>query len=119
MKLRRLSMYILGFGLLMFAALVESGSARINIDIDSFEKTVAFIYAADSTGQHANPNVPLGTGFFVEVPRASDPKSAYHMLVTARHIVDPQWANCPGPNPSKIFLRYRPATSPVTKSSEL
>lgn len=40
------------------------------------------------------------------------------MLVTARHIVDPQWAQCPGQNPAKIFLRLNTKNyDPTTDSS--
>ena len=28
------------------------------------------------------------------------------MLVTARHIVNPEWAHCPGPDPPRIFARF-------------
>jgi hypothetical protein len=41
----------------------------------------------------------------VEIPLKSDPKRAYRVLVTARHIVDPAWANCENGNPAKIYVR--------------
>jgi hypothetical protein len=103
MRLRTASLCVVG--VLLFVGFVKSGLARINIDTESVYKDVAFIYAADSSGQSANPSAPLGTGFFVQVPLKSDPAHSYTMFVTARHIVDPQWARCPAPNPTKLFLR--------------
>ena len=84
---------------------VTPGTARINLDLNRFNKTTAFIYNADSSGEHADTNAPRGTGFFVQVPLVSDPKQAYKMLVTARHVVDPEWAHCAATNPTKLFLR--------------
>ena len=104
MRLRQLWLCLLVGLLAILVGYVKSGSARININMEALKKTVAFIYAADSSGQSANLAQPLGTGFFVQVPIANS-KSSYQMLVTARHIVDPQWAQCPVTNPSRIFLR--------------
>jgi hypothetical protein len=49
--------------------------------------------------------VPLGTGFLVSIPLTTNPQRAYKVLVTARHMVDPQWAECLSQGPPKIFLR--------------
>jgi hypothetical protein len=63
---------------------------------------LSFLYGADSAGRAGEP---LGTGFIVLVPVASNPGRVYKLLVTARHMVDPQWAGCPVAAPTKIFLR--------------
>jgi len=79
--------------------------AALNINTDAVQKSVVFLYSSDLTGKPDDPQKSLGTGFFVRVPLASDPKRAYVLLVTARHIVDPQWAQCNQPNPLSIYVR--------------
>jgi hypothetical protein len=46
----------------------------------------------------------------VQIPLLSDPKSAYVVLVTARHMVDPAWSHCPDGQPQIIYLRYNKKT---------
>lgn len=74
-----------------------------SLDAESIERDIVFIYASGQDG-HVDRNRPLGTGFLLAVPKASD-RSFYAFLVTARHIVDPQWALCNTPNPQKVFYR--------------
>src|ERR1041385_6378492 len=77
--------------------------AKSNINIEYVQKSVVFLYGPDAAG---NAAMPLGTGFIVQVPLKSNPKRADKLLVTARHIVDPQWALCPQSSPpAKIFMR--------------
>ncbi len=71
--------------------------------MSTVKKSVVFLYRSDSSGQH--PTIPLGTAFIVQVPLKSDPSKAYNLLVTARHVIDPQWACEPEPNPSRVFAR--------------
>jgi len=86
--------------------LVSSAQASININVKAVEKTVVFLYAADSSGTAVDGNRPIGTGFLVEIPLLSDAKRSYRVLVTARHIVDTVWAKCPMLiNPSAIYAR--------------
>ncbi len=80
------------------------GTAAVNINVDAVRKSVVFLYATDENG-NVDSAKPLGTGFIVEVPLASKPGLAYKLLVTARHLIDPQWARCPVPNPTKIYMR--------------
>ena len=90
----------------ILAALAASPSslqAGININVQAVSKAVVFLYGADANG---NVTVPLGTAFLVEVPLASDPNRAFLLLITARHIVDPQWAHCASGNPTKIYARF-------------
>jgi hypothetical protein len=79
-------------------------TATININVDAVRKSVVFLYATDDKG-NVDSAKPLGTGFIVEVPLASNPGRSYKLLVTARHVIDPQWARCPAPNPTKIYMR--------------
>jgi hypothetical protein len=90
------------FGLSVLGTIKTSASVTVNTEY--VNKPVVFLYAADAAGNVA-PDKPLGTGFIVQAPKVSDPKSSYKLLVTARHIVDPQWAHCPDQNPARIFMR--------------
>ena len=54
-------------------------------------KSVVFIYTKNPQGvEH-----PEGTGFLLFVPTKADPNRGYTILVTARHMADPGWLNCP------------------------
>ena len=57
------------------------------------------------SGKPDDPQKSLGTGFLLRVPLASDAKKFYILLVTARHIVDPEWAKCGTSNPQIIYAR--------------
>jgi hypothetical protein len=76
--------------------------AATTLNVEYVEKSVVFLYTADDTG---HPLAPLGTGFIVEIPLKDHPEKAYKLLVTARHMVDPQWAGCPNPNAPRILIR--------------
>jgi hypothetical protein len=50
-------------------------------------------------------NSPVGTGFLVRIPHLHDDKATL-VLVTARHMFDPEWAHCPGKrNPTVLYAR--------------
>jgi hypothetical protein len=83
--------------------LVSSVRAGVNINVQAVSKAVVFLYGPDTSGK---VTVPLGTGFLAEVPLASDPTRAFFFLITARHIVDPQWAHCAEGNPTRIYARF-------------
>jgi hypothetical protein len=83
---------------------VSNSNAAININTDTVQKSVVFLYSSDPTGA-VDKSKPVGTGFIVQVPLISDPSRSYTFLVTARHIVDPEWAKCPVSDPSIIFGR--------------
>jgi hypothetical protein len=89
-------------GLCLIALGVPASHAGININVDYVRKSVVFLYGADAAG---NPGAPLGTGFIVQIPLISRPERAYKLLITARHVVEPQWALCPISNPAKMFMR--------------
>jgi hypothetical protein len=85
--------------------------AELNINTDAIKKSVVFLYDVDSNGGF-NPALELGTGFLVRVNIKGSSK-AYMLLVTARHVIDPQWAKCRSsgyshqylPNPTLIYAR--------------
>lgn len=78
--------------------------AALNINTDTVQKAVVFLYGSDAAG-NADPDKALGTGFFLRVPVTSEPTKFYILLATARHIFDPQWAHCPESNPTVLFAR--------------
>jgi hypothetical protein len=97
--LRRLVLW-----LVVFVTCVPLLKATITLDTDKVKKIVVFIYAAKNGGQ-VDTRRSLGTGFLVMIPRKDNPAFGPLLLVTARHIVDPQWAYCAQPDPTLIYLR--------------
>jgi hypothetical protein len=63
--------------------------------------SVLFLYASIPLPGEAAPRI--GTGFVLSVPGQSAGLSKF--LVTARHIVDPEWARCRDQNPKSITVR--------------
>jgi hypothetical protein len=47
----------------------------------------------------------VGTGFLIAIPVTGDPAHSHLAIVTARHIIDPQWAGCSWSNPDAVTLR--------------
>ncbi len=106
MSCRTVPNYVVGLGLFLLVAFMATPvKAAININTEAVQKSVTFLYEAGGDGL-INTSKPLGTGFIVSIPLRSDPNRSYIVLVTARHIVDPQWAHCQNPNPSAIYARF-------------
>lgn len=81
-----------------------TANAGLTINADAIKKSVVFIYPPDNNGS-VDATKPLGTGFFVFVPYKAG-TGGYLLLITARHILNPSWAGCPGSTAeSKIYLR--------------
>jgi hypothetical protein len=68
-----------------------SGQSPFKIDLDVVRKSVVFLHKIDAQGNLQE----AGTGFLLSVPVKSNPNLGYYLLVTARHIVDPEWMHCP------------------------
>jgi hypothetical protein len=100
--------------LICFTCFCSALKAAIPLNVDAIQKTVVFLYA-EKSGQ-LDASQPVGTGFFVSAQlKGSQPPQKYTVLVTARHIVDPQWAKCQGGNPTTLYARlnkkkYAPET---------
>jgi hypothetical protein len=92
-----------------------STTGREKINFDGLRKTVVFLYLSDANGD-AISDRPLGTGFLVGVPIKGKTEH-YAFLVTARHMVDPNWAGCSGPEPTRLSLRYNKKNYDPTKDS--
>jgi hypothetical protein len=70
----------------------------------SSREALSFFFAADVAG-HVQEAELVATGFLVMVPNQAGQENAYPLLITARHVVDPEWAGCHVHNPSRLFLR--------------
>lgn len=69
---------------------IADGQSGFNINLDAVRKSVVFIHRVDGQGKLTE----AGTGFLVFIPTKSDAKIGYTVLVTARHIANPEWARC-------------------------
>jgi hypothetical protein len=52
-----------------------------------------------------NGKEEVGTGFLLQVLVKNDPAHQHAVVVTARHVVDPEWAGCPWKNPATLTVR--------------
>ena len=91
--------------LLVFCPLSQ---AYINIDAVAIKKAVVFSYAASANGD-ADERHPLGTGFLIATrPQRSSVVNSV-LLITARHIVDPNWAYCSESKRDLVYVRVNKA----------
>jgi hypothetical protein len=67
-------------------------------------ESVFFVYSEIGTGRGPGRDRPAAAAFVLSVP-SLDHRSRVRFLVTARHVVDPEWAHCPGKNPTSIGIR--------------
>lgn len=66
-------------------------SQAVATNMDVTRRSVVFIYAKDAQGKES----PDGTGFLLSLPSKTQPDRGYLVLVTARHMADPGWIDCP------------------------
>jgi hypothetical protein len=98
---------------LLLLASVQSSVQAQTINTDVVKKGIVFLFyprSDDST------KASVGTGFLIYVPSKADPKISYKFIVTARHVIDPEWAGCPWRNPESLMVRvnakdYQPGVS--------
>ena len=94
---------IVSFVMLLVAVLViptvhlRGSSMPFNVGI--VKKSVVFLYYL------REDEFEVGTGFLVEIPSKVNPERSFVVIVTARHIVDPQWAGCSWSNPHEVYAR--------------
>jgi hypothetical protein len=88
----------------------------IPLDTATVKKSIIFLY-------YPRPGLESegGTGFLIDIPTKEDPAIGFWAIVTARHIVDPEWAGCPWRNPPILHARvnikdYKAASSGVGTS---
>src|SRR5271156_7088442 len=79
-------------------ARVCGSSMPFNVGI--VKKSIVFLYYPRVK------DLEVGTGFLVEIPsKDNDPEHSSVVIVTARHIVDPQWEGCSWANPHLIHAQ--------------
>lgn len=94
--------------------------AETSINTESVKRMVVFIYPEKDGRPDEQPS---GTGFLIIAPKLGQKVNLHESnllegelwLITARHIVDPAWAGCPGEEPTAIYMRvnkkkYDPTT---------
>lgn len=64
-------------------------------------ESVFFVYRSVETGNEVQQRVPIATAFILSVPDVNH-RTLARFLVTARHIVDPEWAHCSNQNPASL-----------------
>jgi hypothetical protein len=79
------------------AVRVRGSSMPFNVGM--VKKSIVFLYYPKAK------DFEVGTGFLVGIPSKEDPKRSFVAVVTARHIVDPQWEGCSWANPQEIYAR--------------
>jgi hypothetical protein len=94
---------------LLFSTLCPLMWADTTLDTETVKKIVVFLYSPNSDGTDADVAQSLGTGFFVADFVKNNPQRGSILLITARHIVEPNWATCspePQPQPDRrIYIR--------------
>lgn len=76
--------------LVLLAKTDLSAQVSYNVNYDIIRNSVVFIHLVDNSGIVRDS----GTGFLLSIPLKSDSKKGYLLLVTARHIADPNWLGC-------------------------
>jgi hypothetical protein len=90
--------------ILLTLLLPLEAAAITSINTTSMNKSVVFFYAADAAGNVISDRL-VATGFLIAIPQKGTNQN-YTVLVTARHVVDPEWMHCPGAaNPIRLFVR--------------
>ena len=102
--------------LVSFLMFVPRVKASITVNTDVLKKSVVFIYAVTPEGE-ADVHKPLGSGFLVGIPGKADPSRGTAILVTARHIVDPEWTHCSGVHPNLVYARVNKKKYDPTKDA--
>lgn len=88
----------------------DEPSTRVILSLDdepgpwSIPESVFFVYKRVVTADGRARRIPSATAFVISVPDANHRKSV-RFLVTARHVVDPEWARCTEKNPRSIDIR--------------
>lgn len=67
-------------------------------------ESVFLVYKGGDRSITGRSRLPVATAFVISVPD-SDHHGALRLLITARHVVDPEWAHCAARNPASILLR--------------
>jgi hypothetical protein len=99
--------------LALLAKMDLSAQVGYNVNYDIIRTSVVFIHLVDSSGTIRDSD----TGFLLSIPTKSDPKKGYLLLVTARHIADPNWLSCPDQHYTLTVLLNKKKYDPKTDES--
>ena len=90
--------------------------ARRQAAIDVIENATVFLFLQPMVGQ--SNRYPLATGFFLRI-HSKTSKATLELLITARHVIEPKWADChASPRTAPLFLRLNiPNFDPSTGQS--
>lgn len=75
-----------------------------NLEPWTIPESVFFVYKTIVTSDGKAHRIPSATAFVIGVPELSH-RTFVRFLVTARHVVDPEWAHCSEKNPRSIDIR--------------
>lgn len=91
-------------------------NASTPLATDAVQRAIVFLYAANTDGS-ANERSPIGTGFLVAMHQKRSPTNIAVLLITARHIVEPDWAYCAGSRPNVLYVRINKKKYDPSKDS--
>jgi hypothetical protein len=91
----------------------QSSSTNTTIDTNIVKRSIVFL-----TYPRTDNKTEAATGFLLSVPLKGDPTRGHSVIITARHVVDPEWAGCVWRNPEALSVRvnskdYKPGVSPT------
>jgi len=89
---------ILVMALLASSVSLKASSLPVNTLV--VEKSIVFLWYERPGGL-----IEGGTGFMLQIPLLNDPARSAKFIITARHIVDPQWAGCSWPDAAVLHAR--------------
>ena len=89
----------------------QTSSSYMTIDTNIVKRSVVFL-----TYLRTDNKTEAATGFLLSVPLTGDPTHGHSVIITARHVVDPEWAGCTWRNPESLTVRvnskdYQPGVS--------
>jgi hypothetical protein len=101
----RSNLYRLLFASVLFLSAETSYGDSLPINTEVLKKSVVFLYDLDPNLVINQSKMKVATGILVGIPSKDLPGQHYLAIVTARHVVEPTWAGCLGPNPQALYIR--------------
>ena len=85
-KLAALLLLLISLG---FTSQAQSSTPYVTINTDVVKKSIVFLFYP-----RGDNKTEVATGFLLRALVKNDPAHQHSMIVTARHVVDPEWAGC-------------------------
>jgi hypothetical protein len=92
--------YLVALLLLAAPSRSQSPGGYTTINTDIVKKSIVFL-----AYQRSDRKVEVGTGFLMSLQLKTDQTRGHPVIVTARHVIDPEWAGCFWTNPDAIAVR--------------